>query len=127
MALSLLQVCPFWLITLNLWSAACEPFTYALLFCVLSGTSSTAPHVTAGTDFPGLPGNGIVAMKAEAAHNLLKAKSGTPPPLENNAFACQVPCIPTILHNMVVIVMSTCTVRRHPYTCHSLYQHPALV
>ena len=52
--------------------------------------------MTAGTDFPGLPGNGIVAMKAEAAQNLLKAKSGTPPPPESNAFACQVTCIPVL-------------------------------
>lgn len=43
-----------------------------------------------GADFPGMPGNPVAAVKAEAMHTAIKAKSGTPPPQEHNPLACQV-------------------------------------
>ncbi|CAL5224932.1 g7701 [Coccomyxa viridis] len=42
-----------------------------------------------GAEFAGLPGSKIAAVKAEAIHGNLQAKSGTPPPQEQGAFACQ--------------------------------------
>ena len=46
--------------------------------------------VAAGAEFAGLPGSKIAAVKAEAMHGSLQAKSGTPPPQEQGALTCQV-------------------------------------
>ena len=51
-------------------------------------TDVTLFHV-AGTDFAALPSN-AAAVKAEASHAAIKAKSGTPPPPEQGPLACQV-------------------------------------